>query len=149
MAYPYILYKTLCGTKIRRVNTLSTHHPTRHTGSITTRHDDAPAAHLRHVTSTATIQAGGEPVENTCWGRLRGRGGGQFLTLSLLTVNVIVSLLPMQIYFTLLLFGINPPGMFNIISIPYSLSWIIDPTLFLLTLKTLRVATKRSFKPCS
>lgn len=134
LIYPFILHKTLFGPRVRRVNVAS-HSPTQNTTNTVIGHN-APGNEVAHI--------GDDPVENSFW----GRGGGRFLTMSLLTVNVAVSMLPMHIFFLLQMFGADPPGMFAIVAIPFTLSYIIDPVIFLLTLKTMRDAFKQSLKVC-
>ena len=63
---------------------------------------------------------------------------GQFLTLSMLTLNVTVFLFPAQVHHVLLLANIDPPGMQETVETMYTFSPTIDSLLFLFTVKSLR-----------
>ena len=70
----------------------------------------------------------------------------QFLTLTVLTLNVIVCLLPAQLFHALPLFGIDPPGAIIVVDTLYTTSPIIDALLFLLTVKSLQDRLKSLFR---
>ena len=66
--------------------------------------------------------------------------------LTLLILNVAISLFPAQLYFSLANFGINPSGMNTVVGILYALGCIFDPILFFISVKTFRDGFKRMFE---
>ena len=98
------------------------------------------------ATNATTSQANTTPIKTSCYGRLRHHSGKQFFMLTLLTLNVAISLFPAQLYYSLITFGVNPSGMFTVVGTLYALGCIFDPILFIISVKTFKAAFKKMFE---
>lgn len=136
LVYPYICYRTWKDLKFRPVN-VGPQPPTLRTGDETT---TAPAQAERPVDH-------GQPGEPSQRQKRAARIGQQFLTLSLLVLNVAVLQLPTQVFHTLLTFGLSSFGspMVRVVTVLYSLTSVLDPIMFLVSIKTFRHAVRTYF----
>ncbi|GAU97121.1 hypothetical protein RvY_08474 [Ramazzottius varieornatus] len=138
--YPVIFGVVLIKSRIRSGQVGSAAHPPKnHT------HDGSP-----HNGSAAPSSHPNDPSPGTkkvsCFGRIAHQSGRQFLMLSLLTLNVAIGLFPAMLYYTLLevsFIAINPSGMFLVVGTLYALGTILDPILFLVSVKTFKDAFKK------
>ena len=74
--------------------------------------------------------------------KANAHGSGNFLTLSLLILGVLVSLSPAQVFYTLTIFHVDVVEWFPIVWILYSFSPIFDPLLILFTVRNMHAALK-------
>ncbi|GAU97031.1 hypothetical protein RvY_08394 [Ramazzottius varieornatus] len=151
--YPFILYKTsqMAREKQRKVG--QSRAATRTDHSRHQRTDALRRTSQRGQMEISEHQDGTQQVdqeeEQTALRNKAARGcvnintSGNFLTLSLLIVNVACSLVPGQVFYTLLVFGKFVPEMYTVMWILYSLGPIVDALLFLTTVHTFRTALQR------
>ncbi|GAV05034.1 hypothetical protein RvY_15222 [Ramazzottius varieornatus] len=153
--YPFILYKTIKRSnrsgrnQVGQSGRATTEAVSRKSRARADAHSAQQSTHQSYSIANATVESQSKRPLRTFWKFLRQRASdGQFLTLSMLTLNVTVFLFPAQVYHVLLLANINPLGMQDVVDTMYTFSPTIDSLLFLFTVKslrdTLRACTRRN-----
>ncbi|GAV01023.1 hypothetical protein RvY_11799 [Ramazzottius varieornatus] len=147
LIYPVIFAIIFSTSRLRPGHVSSIQHPTNQTENTATHDGDnhtlRPTSHGEHPVPVTAVTTNSKA---SCFGRLAHQSGRQFMMLTLLTFNVVISLFPAQLYYTLITFGLNPSGMFAVVGTLYALGCIFDPILFFISVTTFKEAFRQMFR---